>query len=41
MEKVEQEARRDMAIMLRDIETNAKEEAEKKAAEQNAGSSGS
>ena len=31
MEKVEQEARRDMAIMLRDIETNAKEEAEKKA----------
>ena len=30
-EKVEQEARRDMAIMLRDIETNAKEEAEKKA----------
>ncbi len=31
MDKVEQEARRDMAVMLRDIETSAKEEAEKKA----------
>lgn len=31
LEKVEQEARRDMAVMLRDIETTAKEEAEKKA----------
>jgi len=33
LEKVEQEARRDMAIMLRDIETAAKDEAEKKARE--------
>lgn len=31
LEKVEQEARRDMAVMLRDIETTAKDEAEKKA----------
>ena len=31
LEKVEQEARHDMAIMLRDIETKAKNEAEKKA----------
>ena len=33
LEKVEQEARRDMAVMLRDIETAAKDEAEKKARE--------
>lgn len=31
LEKVEQEARHDMAVMLRDIETKAKSEAEKKA----------
>ena len=31
MEKVEQEARRDMAVMLRDIETTAREDAEKNA----------
>lgn len=31
LEKVEQEARHDMAVMLRDIETKAKNEAEKKA----------
>ena len=33
LEKVEQEARRDMAVMLRDVETAAKNEAEKNARE--------